>query len=255
MKRISMILAAVCLLLCLSLPAAAENLPIIHDDADLLTAEEEAKLYEDMLPICEYGTPMFWSTTQSGDFEQLAEDYYHRQIGTASGTLFVINMKVRQLTVFSDGAIYRVVTNAEAETITDNVYRLAGSGKYYDCASGAFDQVARLLRGDRIARPMKIVSNIFLAATLSLMVVYLYISRRYEQNKPAGRVKTAIPASVLSTAAFTLAVNHTAKQMIKRVKTDLSDSGGSGGGRMGGGGFGGGGGGGGHSGGGGSHGF
>ena len=239
-------------LLSVSLSVCAERLPIIQDDADLLTDEEEQALYNDMLPVCEYGTPMFWSTTESGSYYTLAENFYHRQIGTDSGTLFVINMKARQLTVFSDGANYRVITNAEAETITDNVFRMAGRGDYYACAASVFDQVYRLLHGEQIARPMKLVSNVLLAAALALLIIYLYISRRYEQHGEKGKIRTAVPASVLSAAGFSAVIAGTQQRMTKQVKTDLSShSGGHGGGGHGGGGFSGGG----HSGGGGSHGF
>ena len=48
--------------------ALAERTPIIRDDADLLSASEEEALREAMLPVCEYGTPVFWTTTQSGNY-------------------------------------------------------------------------------------------------------------------------------------------------------------------------------------------
>ena len=65
----------------LSAPVFADNTPIIRDDADLLTDGEEQDLLTVMQEICEYGTPIFWSTTASGDAEQLAENFYHTQIG------------------------------------------------------------------------------------------------------------------------------------------------------------------------------
>ena len=234
--------------------ASAEIVPYIQDDADLLTDAEEAALYEDMLPVCEYGTPMFWSTREPGDCEALAERFFHSRLQKGeSGTLFVINMAARQLTVFSDGAIYRVVTVGEAATVTDNVYRLAGREEYYACASSAFSQIVRLLRGERIARPMKIVSNLLLALVASLLAVYLYISRRYENRAVIGK-KSALPVSAAAAAAFTASTANSYARMTSQRRTEISDSSSSGsGGGFGGGG--GGGGGGGSSGGGASHGF
>ena len=81
------------------------------------TDSEEQELLAVMQEICEYGTPIFWTHRESGDAEQLAEDFYHAQIGTASGTLLAINMRSRIITVFSDGAIYRTITTSEANTI------------------------------------------------------------------------------------------------------------------------------------------
>ena len=227
------------LLLVLPFNANAAPAPIIRDDADLLTDEEEQKLYSVMEQICEYGTPMFWTTTESGNDDTLVRNFYREQVGTQSGTLFVINMKSRVLTIFSDGDIYRTITNAEADTITDNVYRSAGAGRYFECASSVFEQISRLLRGEQIARPMKIISNLLLALTLSLMIVYLYISKRYEQHSTTSKVKTAVPVSVLSGAAFTAAILNTQKKITKRTKTNISSSSGSGGGHYGGGGGGG----------------
>ena len=234
----------------------AELVPSIQDDADLLTAAEEAALYEDMLPLCEYGTPLFWTTTrQSANYERLAEQYYYSMLGNGeSGTLFVINMAARQLTIYSDGQIYRVVTNGEAETITDNVFRLARDGKYYECAQSVFQQELKLMQGEQIARPMKIVSNALLALVLALLGVYLYISRRYEDRPKSGKNGAVVPVTVAGAAAVFTATNlHRSARMTKQKKINIrSDSGGGGGGH-GGGGFSGGGGG--HSGGGGSHGF
>ncbi|MBQ3705361.1 MAG: TPM domain-containing protein [Clostridia bacterium] len=248
---------------CLGCLAGAEDaaapIPFIQDDAGLLTAEEEETLYQDMLPLCTYGTPMFWTTEEAFiNFERQADDFYHQRLGRGqSGVLFVINMGVRQLTIFADGEIYRTVTNDEAETITDNVYRLAREGDYYACASSAFSQVKSLLQGERIARPMKIISNALLALVLALLGVYLYIRARYETRPKAGKIKgAALPVTAAGTgAAFVASMANRSARMTKQTRTDISSSsGGGGGGGHGGGGFSGGGGGG-SSGGGGSHGF
>ena len=254
-KRIG-ILILTGILLWLSASAGAESsqiLPFIQDDADLLTDAEEQALYEDMLPVCEYGAPMFWTTRETGDYESLARSFFHKRLANrVSGTLFVINMHARQLTIFSDGQIYRVVTNGEAETITDNVYRMAGREEYYECARSVFQQIHSLMRGEQIARPMKLVSNILLALALSLLSVYLYLRARYENRPKTGAGKAALPVTAAAAAAFALNTRNATARMTKQKKTDISSS--SGGGHGHGGGFSGGGGG--HSsGGGGSHGF
>ena len=234
------------------LSAAAENLPYIQDDADLLTDAEEQALYADMLPVCEYGVPMFWTTNEAGTYNSMARNFYHSRLRNGeSGTLFVINMNARQLTIFSDGAIYRTVTNSEAETITDNVFRMAGRGNYYECASSVFRQIHSLLRGEEIARPMKLVSNVLLSAALSLLCVYLYLSHRYENHPKTGAAKAAVPVTAAAAAAFAARTSNASARMTKQHKTSISSGSGGGGGH--GGGFSGGGGG--SSGGGGSHGF
>ena len=243
MKRMICGLAGLALMICLLLgtaafPAGAESLPTpyIQDDAELLTAEEEEKLYLDMQPLCEYGTPMLWTTTDASmNFETMARQFYYRTLGQRqSGTLLVINMGVRQLTIFSDGEIYR-------------------DGDYYGCARSAFSQIYSLLQGERIARPMKITSNALLALVLSMLGVYLYISHRYETRPRAGKVKgAALPVTAAGAAVFAASTMNRHAKMTKQKKIDISSSSGGGGGHGGGGG---GGGGGGFSGGGGSHGF
>ena len=262
MKKYTRLLIILSLLACLwaQLPAASAEgssvVPIIQDDADLLTPEEEKALYEDMLPICAFGQPIFWTTLESGNYERVAEDFYFRKLGRgASGVLFTINMAARQLTVTSDGAANRVITRSESESITDNVFRMAGRGEYYECARSAFRQILQLLQGDQIARPMKIASNALLALVLALLLVYLYLRSRYETRPWTGNIKAALPVTAVTAAAFAAQTMNVNARMTKQRKTDLSsDSGSSGGGGFSGGG-GGGGGGGGFSGSSGSHGF
>ena len=243
------------LFLCVSLPALAEDVPRpwIQDDADLLSDAEEAALYQDMLPLCEYGLPMFCTTNQAtSDVEDQAERFLRQRVPlNGSGVVFVINMGVRQLTVYSDGAINRVVNAGEAETITDNVFRLAGRGEYYACAQRAFSQLTSLMRGERIARPMKLTSNVLLALVLALLLMYVYISHKYETRPKAGKIKgAALPVTAGAAAAFAAVNLNRSARMTKQRKVDISS-------RSGGGGHGGhgGGGGSGHSGSGGSHGF
>ncbi|MBO7662237.1 MAG: TPM domain-containing protein [Clostridia bacterium] len=247
----------ICLITVLGLMALcgafADTAPVIQDDADLLTAEEEASLREVMNPICEYGTPVFWTTTQSGDYRSKAENYYYRMLGNSSGVLFVIDMNSRQLLLKEDGAISKIVTSGEADTITDNVFRLARSGKYAACAEETFREVYRLLRGEQIARPMKLVSNILLALVLALLIVYLFISHRYENRYKIGK-RSALPVTAASAAAFTASLTAGRAIMTRQRRVNLNSSSG-GGGRIGGGGGHSSGGGGGFSGGGGSHGF
>ena len=249
-----LILTLACLLWAAS-AGAEEVRPYIRDDADLLTDAEEEQLYQDMLPICEFGTPLFWTTTDYGDYEELAEQFYHSKLDLREdGVLFVINMYARQLTVFSDGAVYRVIPRGEAESITDNVFRLAGRGEYYECAKSAFEQIWRLLNGEQIARPMKLTGNLLLALVLALLGVYLYIRGRYENKPDISAGGAALPVTAAAAAAFAAHTANTKTVMTQRKKTNISSGSGSGGR---GGSFGGGGGfsGGGSSGGGGSHGF
>ena len=121
----------------------------IIDDADLLTTEEESKLATDMKPITEYGNVMFLSTNYNneGTARDYAKSYYEQYFGSKSGTIFLVDMDTRNIWIYSKGRIYRTVTNAYGNTITDNVYTYASKGDYYSCASKAFEQELKILEG------------------------------------------------------------------------------------------------------------
>lgn len=161
---------------------------IIEDDADLLSPEEEALLNAQMQTVTSYGNAVFKSISYNNyTASWFAEDYYHRLLGTASGTLFLIDMGNRELYIFSDGAIYRTVTAAYANTITDNVYRYASDSNYYLCASTAFEQIGTLLAGRRIAQPMKYISNALLALILAALINYFIVRLLSATAKPDTR--------------------------------------------------------------------
>ena len=236
------------LLLCLSC-ATADTVPVLRDDADLLSEQEEAELMTIMEPICEYGTPLFWTTDQAGNDRSNAENFYYQMLKNESGVLFVIDVNNRQLTILTNGAIRQIIPDGDADSITDNVYRFASREEYAACAKEAFLEIIRLLHGETIARPMKLISSILLACVLALLIMYMYISRRYELRPTSGKAAALLPLTVAAHPSFTLRMTDKQSKMTKITETDTSSGGAVGGG----GGHGGGGGG--FSGGGGSHGF
>ena len=222
---------------------------IIDDKEDLLSNEEEALLREKMAEITAYGNCAFVTVSQYDDTSTYAKNLYRSYFGTESGMLFVIDMGRRNIWIFCDGAIYRTIDKAYANTITDNVYLYARNGQYYSCAYNAFDQASILLEGGRIAQPMKYISNILIACVLALLVNFFLLTAR--RNNDEDIVYTAVPALSLIVGA-----DIVSKKLVSTRKTryvESSDSSGYSGG--GGGGFSGGGGGGGSSGGGGGHSF
>lgn len=222
---------------------------IIEDDADLLSADEETNLSRKMREITRYGNVAFKSIDENNrsSTRAYADAYYHERFGTASGTIFLIDMDQREIYVFSDGEIYRTITSAKAYTITDNVYRLASRGKYYDCAYKAYDQILSLLAGEKIAEPMKYICNAILSVITAMILFFILISRmsRIRQASLLDMV-TGLPERELS---FTTPE----PEFINETKRYAPSSSGGGGGSHSGGGGSHSGGGGGHSGGGGGH--
>ena len=226
----------------------------IQDDADLLSDEEEAKLVEDMKPVTEFGNAVFVSNTKyNSSTPQLAKEYYRTYSGTDSGTLFMVDMYNRYIYIYSDGEIYKTVTRSYADTITDNTYAKASKELYYECASEAFGQIHTLLEGGKIARPMKVITNILMAVCIAVILNYelVMISRR--KKYVSAEAAAAAISSFAAIAAITPKFLKVTKQYIPPATTSSgggSSSGGFSGGGGGGGGFSGGGG---SSGGGGGH--
>lgn len=219
---------------------------VVEDSADLLTEEERDSIAETMKEITAYGNVAFLTVNENySSAESLARSYYMDQFGTDSGTLFLIDMDNRKIWIHSDGAVYRTVTTAYANTVTDNVYRYASREDYYQCSEEAFEQINALLKGQKIARPMKYISNVFLALILALLLNFALVSRLTKLRKPAKD-------SILSGAQKRFFFTQPGAEFLSETKIyspieSGSDSGGSGSDSGGGGGSSSSGGGGGHS--------
>lgn len=159
---------------------------VIEDDANLLTKEQKDDLSAVMKDITVYGNVAFKTLSiNSISTENYAEYYYEKLFDDDSGTLFLIDMDNRMLYIYSVGDVYKVITKAYANTITDNVYRYASDGNYYKCATETFGQIFTLLEGDRIAQPMKYISNALLAMILALLVNFGIVNHFTKIRKPS----------------------------------------------------------------------
>ncbi|MCM1159454.1 MAG: TPM domain-containing protein [Bacteroidales bacterium] len=149
---------------------------VIEDDADLLTEQEESELALQMQELTLYGNAALKTIADNfGTTESYIASYYRSTFGNDSGTVFLIDLDNRNIWLYSDGAVYQTITRSRADTITDNVYTYASDGQYFLCASKAFEQEETLLRGGRIAQPMKHVSNALFAMVIALFINYFVV--------------------------------------------------------------------------------
>ena len=251
MRKIISLLLVLILLPCIAAaePVTRENgvttefRAVIDDTAGLLDSAQYEGVFNAMMPITDYCNVGFY-TYDGTDREYVltkAKAWAQKTFGTTC-TLFIIDMATRQLAVWSTDDIMKTLTQAKAYTITDNVYAYATRKDYAGCAETAFNQMHKVLKGEMISGTMRIVSNILLACLAAILLSYLFLSVRMEQE-----VKVTMPEVVTATTGAGAVI--AGKRLTRKVHHS-SGSGGSGGG---GGGFSGGGGG--FSGGGGSHGF
>lgn len=211
---------------------------VVMDDAELLTGEERNNLLEQMQGITEYGNVIFHSTDDNtSSAASYAEYMYHSQYGSTSGTIFLIDMDNRMIYIFSDGKIYKTITKGYANTITDNVYTYASDSDYYTCASKVFEQELQLLQGQRIAQPMKYISNMLLAVILALLINYFVAQITSRQKKPSDYEVMQGIFVVQELNDFNAEFTHETRTY--SPQSDSSGSSGGGGGSSGGGGGGG----------------
>ena len=214
---------------------------VIMDEADLLTDEDEQELLEIMKPNTEFGHAVLLTSDEYVESTYyLAGSTYTEMYGSESGSIFVIDMYNRYLYIYSDGLVYKFITKSYANTITDNVYRYATKGLYRACAEEVFTQELKVLKGIRIAQPMKYVDNLLLALIGSLFINYMILRAQSRRDKATQKVMMESSKPYLAL----MGAKYTVRSLTKTYSPPSSSSGGGGGG--GGGGF---------SGGGGGHGF
>ena len=198
---------------------------IIEDDIDLLTSAEERKLLDDMIPLTEYGNVAFWSTRENASNELVQAEAKRRALfDLESASIFVINMNLRKVSIQSYGTLYDVITSSRASTITNNVRNDLTRGEYYKASSTAFSQMNSLMRGNRIAQPMKLISNICISLMIGLLLMLSCVFR-YASTFQRPRVSQIVGATALAYTAG--AMIHKGTRRTYSPRDDDSSSGSS----------------------------
>ena len=150
----------------------------VIDELGLLSENERQNLLSDyMKPITRYANVVFWTTNmKTSDEVDQARLKRREQFGLTNATIFAINLNVRKLTIQSYG-VDDIITKSRANSITNNVRNYATRGDYYQAASKAFNQINSLLDGNRIAEPMKVMSNICLALMAGLLLMFRFVRK------------------------------------------------------------------------------
>ncbi len=225
--------------------ALAADTLLVDDGADLLTDEEEEALIWRYSAITEYMDAAFVSTNHAqGSTSAFAERYAIQHYGNNPAVIFLIDMDNREIFVYSNGSALKTISKADARAITDNIYKIASRGEYYECADQAFRQIYTKCEGGRLARPVKHVTNALIAVLAGILLNYLIaVQSRIPkaQRRTTGNVNVSVSREMASMPGIALAAPIVLSS-IRHTKSSSSGSGGGGGG-------------GGHSGGGGGHSF
>ena len=226
---------------------------IIEDGADLFTDAQEADLKKQLEGILPYGSAAIITNEEyNSDAAALAEARFREFFRDDSATLLLIDMYNRRIQIFSDGAIFRTVTRAKANEITDNIYTYATDGDYYMAAKKTFEQIETVLSGGRITTPMKYATNAAFAVGIVLLINFIIITAQRKKKNVTTLTNALAYEGGRGNISAVQSVNAvmTSQKKSRHIESSGGSSGGGGGGFSGGGGGGGGfssGGGGGHS--------
>ncbi len=142
--------AALCFLV-LCCTVRAEEIPLIYDDAGLLSEEERTKLEEQAQKKSEeYNQNFVFLTTDDAegkDARDYADDFYmdhgFYENERSGGIVFLIDMDNRTLQVETAGAMKELfITDSRVENILDAGYPYLTEGDYAECFVSMLDQTA-----------------------------------------------------------------------------------------------------------------
>ena len=154
---------------------------VIEDELDLLTAAEERKILDDMIPLTEYGSVAFWSTREeSADLQTQAEEKRRALFGEESSCIVVINkayqqLSIQRLSIQSRGQLAKVVTSARAGQIASRGSADLVRGQTYNAVSETFSQIGTLTGSSKTAAHLRVFCNLFLSLMLGLTLTSAFV--------------------------------------------------------------------------------
>ena len=149
---------------------------VIEDELDLLTAAEERKILDEMIPLTEYGSVAFWSTREeSADVQTQAEEKRRTLFGEESSCIVVINKAYQQLSIQSHGQLAKVVTSARAGRIAVRGSTDLTRGQTYNAVSEAFSQIGTLTGSSKAAAHLRVFCNLFLSLMIGLTLTSVFV--------------------------------------------------------------------------------
>ena len=205
----------------------AGTILIVNDQEHLFTDEEIQAFIGSASGVLEYAN-VYIATASQHDYQAYTKRLIDDTFGNGSdSTVFLINMDPRKIYLFNEGKLQKVLTAGKDNSITDNVYRQARLGAYYECVAKALRQEATLLSGGHIIEPMKYVGDFFLAFMIAILIAFgLTFALRPKMKKEAvAGIDKAVLAGIAAGILFDFAREE---RIYDPIKT--SGSGGGGGG-------------------------
>ncbi len=181
MKKLTKLLVALLcfsLLLAVPLSASAENAHVV-DEADLLTADEEARLTQKLDLISrEYEQDIVVVTVNSldgKDVQLYADDYYddndYGMGDTQSGILLLICMGTREYAISPYGDAIDIFDDSALDALEYAFLDYLSSGYYYDAFDAYAYECAHILKYDGRLTPIWILVALIVGVAVAWIVV------------------------------------------------------------------------------------
>ena len=149
---------------------------VIEDELDLLTAAEERKILDNMIPLTEFGSVAFWSTREeSADVQTQAEEKRRALFGEESSCIVVINKAYQQLSIQSRGQLAKVITSTRAGRIAARGSADLTRGQTYNAVSETFSQIGTLTGSSKTAAHLRVFCNLFLSLMIGLTLTSAFV--------------------------------------------------------------------------------
>ena len=201
-----------------SAKAAASNV-YIADDAKLLTEDERDDLQK-YLESLDGNLNYVAVTTEENDFgrstDEILESYYNNKYDdTQAGIAFIIDMYHREIILSGYGDTRFLLKKSDEQDVTDNVYRYAMNGEYYDCMLNAFEQADVIVNDGFVLRPMRIIVTALISLIIGFLTPFFIAMRKRSKLSLDTEEREIIMtgAGVIATAT----VYDTAKRHIARA--------------------------------------
>ena len=202
--------------------------PYIQDDEDLFSDTSEAKLYQEMLPLCQYGKPMFWSTDAESSPEASAEwEFYRQHLEPGeSGILFVINKNTRnssQLTICAEGEMYQWISQPKGQSLLSRASSDMQNSGAYTCAANVFQNTLNLFVYGSMQKTLYLLNRIVLAALLVLAGFFWYLRTAHMTNVQEGdKHPDVFSPAPISKNGISVVTSGEKRILIRQNKTDVT---------------------------------
>lgn len=178
-----------------------ENTVKVIDDAELLTNEEETKLYKQVQKYIEkYNMDMVIVTinhNNKASSMEYADDFYdYNNYGIGdnkSGVLFLIDMQKRKMWISTTGSAIEIYNDVRIDKILEYTYKNIKEEKYYDCCKEFIDKASYFAKKGKYGSNniITIESITITSLVLSIIITAIYIAIGYYNQRKLKPQKKA----------------------------------------------------------------